>query len=226
MDAQSTSSQRAKNPWEIVAALAALGAALASAFAAYQTRAAAFEARRATQASVMLALSAEYGTEEMFSSMRDLRAYREQDPDRFAARFESCLASAEKSEQDVARKLDTDRRRVAKFFGKLLLLAQEDIIEEVLVGRLWAAGTISFLQQVLVPMECAKLRHMVRHHHTTGREVGHMAADCLKIGVPLEIPQSAHRRQLGLLAFFEMLAARELRERASTYRGQRVSGSP
>ena len=99
----------------------------------------------------------EYGTPEMLSSMKLLRAYQRTGID-FPKRFTADLLSKslQKDEQDRVDNLDSARRRVSQFFNKLRVLCDLGVIDENDVRLTWDSGTLTFIKDVLLPMEEAK----------------------------------------------------------------------
>src|SRR5262245_34147401 len=128
--------------WQTLGVLAAVVAACASAWGACENQRTAFQARQATRAQVLLQLQAEYGAPEMFEAMRGLRHFqREGRSQHFALFFEQILDSENSDDREVADRIDGYRRRVSKFFWQLKVLTEEGIVDQDLVGQLWASGT-------------------------------------------------------------------------------------
>jgi hypothetical protein len=146
-----------------VSTLAALGATvLATVFAgwaAWETHNSAAETARATQASVWLQVLSEYAQPEMLTAMKELRSWQQAHPKDFDSRFKQLLLRREIAAKDVKLrdKLDTSRRRVSQFFTKIRVLSQLKVINEKDIGLSWDRGTYTFVTDVLMPMERAKV---------------------------------------------------------------------
>ena len=90
--------------------------------------------------------------------MKELRAWQQQNPKDFDQKFKALLLSTGKSkeEKQLADKLDFDRRRVPQFFGKIQVLSELRVIDEVVIGRTWSGGTYTYIAEVLTPLDRAK----------------------------------------------------------------------
>jgi hypothetical protein len=62
----------------------------------------------------------------MLESMKELRAWQQQNPKDFDQKFKALLLSTgrSKEEKQLADKLAFDRRRVSQFFGKIQVLSE------------------------------------------------------------------------------------------------------
>jgi hypothetical protein len=150
--------------WTALSSIAACLAALFAGWAALETRYSALEANRATKAVVWLQLLNEYEAPEMLSSMKELRAWQQQDPNNFADAFEKLLLKSRKTDQEerLVEALDLDRRRVSGFFINIQTLCQGGIIDERFAKDAFGGSTYRFLIDVVVPMENAKAEAMIK----------------------------------------------------------------
>ena len=54
-----------------------------------------------------------------------------------------------------------------KFFDKLRILAEENIIETIFISKNWDSGTYTYITDVLAPLHLAKLKAMLETRATT-----------------------------------------------------------
>jgi len=143
-------------------ALGALLAAIFSGWAAYENQASVRETNRATRASVWLQVLADFETPDMLSSLNFLRQWQSNTPN-FDSRFYELLTNgaAGKDELELSKHIDADRRRVIKFFDKLRILTQGDIIDSYFVSQNWDSGTYTYINEVLAPLHRKKLLAML-----------------------------------------------------------------
>jgi len=143
-------------------ALGALLAAIFSGWAAYENQASVRETNRATRASVWLQVLADFETPDMLSSLNFLRQWQSNTPN-FDSRFYELLTNgaAGKDELELSKHIDADRRRVIKFFDKLRILTQGDIIDSYFVSQNWDSGTYTYINDVLAPLHRKKLLAML-----------------------------------------------------------------
>jgi hypothetical protein len=186
--------------WTAVSSIAACGATLFAGWAAWETRASALEAARATRAAVWMQTLSEYATPEMLAAMKELRAWQQTHPKDFAIQFEALLSNLTDSPEDreVADRLDSDRRRISSFFGKVLTLDQMGVISEDEIALTWDISTYKYVKDVLAPIQHAKTDSMRR----AGLLTQSQEAD-------------SDREQDVMIGFYERVAAAHAR-RAST----------
>jgi hypothetical protein len=148
--------------WTAISSIAACGATVFAGWAAWETRASAIEAARATKAAVWMQTLAEYASPEMLTAMKELRSWQQQHPKDFAAQYEALLVSSNPSaqEKDLADRLDSDRRRISSFFGKVVTLDAMGVISENEVALTWDVTTYNYVKDVLGPIEHAKVDSM------------------------------------------------------------------
>jgi hypothetical protein len=171
--------------WMVIfTAASAFGALLAAIFAgwaAYETQASVRETNRATRASVWLQVLAEYETPDMLKSLNALRDWQLKTPN-FDKRFYELLTTKGLNDGDpeVKMTIDADRRRVIKFFDKLRILTQGDIIDSYFVSQNWDSGTYTYINDVLAPLHRQKLQAMLDTKAITQRDFensSHVLAD-------------------------------------------------
>jgi hypothetical protein len=143
-------------------AAAALLAAMFAGWAAYENQASVRETNRATRASVWLQVLAEYETADMLKSINSLREWQSKTP-AFDKRFYELLTTKNLTGSDLDTKtnIDADRRRVIKFFDKLRILTQGEIIDSYFVSQNWDSGTYTYINDVLAPLHRQKLQAML-----------------------------------------------------------------
>jgi hypothetical protein len=148
--------------WTALSSIAACLAALCAGWAALETRQSVIESSKATQAGVWLQLLNQYEAPEMLAAMKELRKWQQDRPSDFAPAFEKLLIKQNRTveEQHLVDDLDSDRRRVAGFFGNVKTLCEGKIIDEDFAKRTFGGGTYQFLADVELPMEHAKLEAM------------------------------------------------------------------
>jgi len=110
----------------------------------------ALETRRAAQANLLAQLHAEYGSAEITAAMRNLHRWREDHPTDFAEKFVELY----KQRDPLADALDSDRRRVYRFFAKVHLLIDYQLIDAALADVVaFAPVGGQFLLDVLEPIQ-------------------------------------------------------------------------
>jgi hypothetical protein len=150
--------------WTAVSSIAACGATLFAGWAAWETRASALEAARATKAAVWMQTLSEYAAPEMLAAMKELRNWQQVHPKDFATQFEVLLSNSTASaeEKELAGHLDSDRRRISSFFGKVLTLDQMGVISEDEIALTWDVSTYTYVKDLLAPIQHAKTDSMRR----------------------------------------------------------------
>jgi hypothetical protein len=148
--------------WTALSSIAACLAALCAGWAALETQQSVLESSKATKAGVWLQLLNQYEAPEMLSAMKELRKWQQDHPSDFASAFEKLLTKQNRTadEQHLVDILDSDRRRVAGFFGNVKTLCEGNIIDEDFAKRTFGGGTYRFLADVELPMQHAKLEAM------------------------------------------------------------------
>jgi hypothetical protein len=148
--------------WTAASALGALLAAAFAGWAAYETQSTVREANRATKATVWLQVLADYETADMLDALNYLRKWQSQNP-KFDEPFYQLLTAKDLTPEDaeLMKHVDADRRRVMKFFDKLRILTEGDIIDKVFVSQNWDSGTYTYMNDVLSPLHRANLRAML-----------------------------------------------------------------
>jgi hypothetical protein len=178
--------KRPRDWMAIFTAASAFGALLAAVFsgwAAYENHNSVHEANRATRASVWLQVLADYETADMLSSINFLRQWQSHTPS-FEKRFYELLTAKDlgKEDSELSKHIDSDRRRVIKFFDKLRILTQGDIIDTYFVSQNWDSGTYTYINDVLAPLHREKLQAMLDTKALTPTDfaaANHVLADIL-----------------------------------------------
>lgn len=145
--------------WTAIAALSGCLGALFAGWAAWETRTSANEAANGTRANVWLQLLTEYSQPEMLTAMRSMRDWQRQATNSFARDFRNALNNRALSESEKERihELDSHRRRVGNFFNKVRVLTEGGIIDQEFVAQSWASSAYTFIADVLIPLEMAKV---------------------------------------------------------------------
>jgi hypothetical protein len=148
--------------WVALSAMATLCVCLLTAWMAFETHRGVNETSRATRAGVWGSLLAEYGSPEMLVSMKALRDWQKSRKETFGSDFKALLLKIDKSQEELqeAASLDGHRRRVSSFFNKVRMLAEAGVIEEAFVSSTWATSTRTFIDDVLLPIDAAKVDAM------------------------------------------------------------------
>jgi hypothetical protein len=108
------------------------------------------ETRRAAQANLLAQLHAEYASLEMTKAMRNLYRWREDHPEDFAETFIDLYKKRDPRADD----LDADRRYVYRFFAKIHLLINSNLIDSDFVDLVTFTSVGGrFLTEVLEPIQ-------------------------------------------------------------------------
>nr|VFJ77296.1 MAG: hypothetical protein BECKFW1821C_GA0114237_11202 [Candidatus Kentron sp. FW] len=152
-----------------VSALATLVAAIFSGWVAYETHKTASEAEKSNRATVYLELSEEYQQPEMLRAMKALRERQRSDPENFMVKFQQLLIADGLIPKELSRdqkksveQLDQHRRQVAHFFKKLKRLSEIGLLDERFISLIWGSTTYSYISEVLLPMEQAKINALFK----------------------------------------------------------------
>lgn len=131
----------------IISLIGSLGAA-AAAIAAWQS---AKETRKAVITQIILEMVGYYGSQEMLSCMWSLRNWKEDHGINFAEKF------AEKRRNDYAeiKHIDNCRRLYTHHFLKIKQLLDLGIVNKNIVEKIVSPVQVSFLLEVVEPLEQA-----------------------------------------------------------------------